>query len=141
MARLSGKALLGERPIDSALVEEWIDYARSSVQAPFESWFNPLINVWPYDANKERLAKIAVADSFGLLNTHLESKTFLVGERVSLADIIMVCTIFDAFTRTCESAFLAPFPHLVRYFMTCVKQPPFAAVLGDVSLCKVALRK
>ena len=64
VARLSDSSLFGETPIDCALVEQWIDFARGEVQAPADSWFLPLINCYPYDANKETLAKKAVSKSF-----------------------------------------------------------------------------
>jgi glutathione S-transferase len=38
-------------------------------------------------------AKEEVKRILGLLDTHLKTRTFLVGERVTLADITVVCTL------------------------------------------------
>lgn len=38
-------------------------------------------------------AKEEVRRILGLLDTHLKTRTFLVGERVTLADITVVCTL------------------------------------------------
>ena len=50
-----------------------------------------------------------------VLDDALKSKTYLVGEKVTLADIITICALFNAMTKVCDSSFLAPFPNLVRY--------------------------
>ena len=50
-----------------------------------------------------------------VLDLALKSKTYLVGEGVTLADIITICALFNIMTKTCESSFLAPFPNLIRY--------------------------
>ena len=46
--------------------------------------------------NTER-AKEDVKKALGSLNTHLLTRTFLVGERVSLADISVCCTLLHLY--------------------------------------------
>lgn len=35
-----------------------------------------------------------------------------------------------------EPAFRQPYPNVTRWFVTCVNQPQFKAVLGEVKLCE-----
>jgi elongation factor 1-gamma len=35
-----------------------------------------------------------------------------------------------------EPAFRQPYPNVTRWFTTCVNQPQFKAVLGEVKLCE-----
>ena len=35
-----------------------------------------------------------------------------------------------------EPSFRAPYTHVNRWFVTCINQPQFKAVLGEVTLCE-----
>lgn len=35
-----------------------------------------------------------------------------------------------------EPSFRQPYPNVTRWFLTCINQPQFKAVLGDVKLCE-----
>uniref|UniRef100_A0A2K5SI73 GST C-terminal domain-containing protein n=1 Tax=Cebus imitator TaxID=2715852 RepID=A0A2K5SI73_CEBIM len=67
----------------------------------------------------------------GLLNAHLKTRTFLVGERVTLADIIVVCALLWLYKQVLEPSFCQAFPNTNRWFLTCINQPQFRAVLGE----------
>lgn len=70
--------------------------------------------------------------SLGALNTHLASHTYLVGEGVTLADIIMVCNLGHGFKSILTKSFTSEFPHVERYLWTLINQPNFKKVWGDV---------
>uniref|UniRef100_A0A8C0KJV7 Eukaryotic translation elongation factor 1 gamma n=1 Tax=Canis lupus dingo TaxID=286419 RepID=A0A8C0KJV7_CANLU len=59
-------------------------------------------------------AKEEVRRILGLLDTHLKTRTFLV----------------------LEPSFRQAFPNTNRWFLTCINQPQFRAVLGEVKLCE-----
>jgi len=71
-----------------------------------------------------------------VLNEVLSERTFLVGERISLADITVATALLQLFEKVVDPAFRAPFPHVVRWFLTSVNQPNFKAVLGEVKLAE-----
>lgn len=79
----------------------------------------------------EEAAISALKRGLGALNTYLSSKTFLVGDSVTLADIIMTCNLVLGFTRILTKSFTSEFPHVERYFWTMVNQPNFRKILGD----------
>lgn len=80
----------------------------------------------------EEAAITALKRALGALNTHLASNTFLVGNAVTLADIVMTCTLYLGFTRLMTKNFTAEFPHVERYFWTMVNQPNVAKIVGAV---------
>lgn len=80
-------------------------------------------------------SKQAVKNALAALNKHLEDKSFLVGENITLADIAVTCSLFMIFTQAADAAYRAPYVNVLRWFTTCVNQPEFAKVLGDVVLC------
>ena len=66
------------------------------------------------------------------LNSYLESHTYLVGENVTLADIVTASNLTSAVRGLLDAKFLAAYPHVNRYFWTLVNQPAFKAVVGEV---------
>ncbi|NXB67603.1 EF1G factor, partial [Struthidea cinerea] len=82
------------------------------------------------------VAKEEVKRVLGVLDGHLKTRTFLVGERVSLADISLVCALLWLYKQVLDPAFRGPFGNVNRWFLTCLNQPQFKAVLGEVQLCQ-----
>merc|ERR1711874_499825 len=61
--------------------------------------------------------------------------TFLVGERISLADIAVACTLLSLYKQVMDPSFRGAFGNVNRWFTTVVNQPNAKAVLGEVVLC------
>lgn len=80
----------------------------------------------------EEAAITSLKRALGALNTHLASNTFLVGDAVTLADIIMACNLYLGFARLMTKDFTAEFPHVERYFWTMVNQPNVTKIVGAV---------
>lgn len=84
-------------------------------------------------------AKNDVASALTILNNHLLYRSYLVGDQITLADICVVSALVYPMKLVCDKNFLKPFVNVIRWFTTCVNQPQFKAVLGDVTMCKVEL--
>jgi len=80
-------------------------------------------------------AKEDIKAALKTLNDHLLTKTFLVGERLTLADIAVACTMLSLYKQVLDPAFRKPFTNVNRWFTTVVNQPNAKAVLGQVDLC------
>ena len=80
-----------------------------------------------------------MAAALTILNNHLQTRTYLVGEQITLADICVVSALVYPMKLVCDKNYLKPFGNVVRWFSTCVNQPQFKAVLGEVVLCKSEL--
>ncbi|KAJ3327358.1 Elongation factor 1-gamma, partial [Kappamyces sp. JEL0680] len=76
--------------------------------------------------------------AFKSLNDRLATRTFLVGDRVTVADIAVVCTLVSYYVKVIDAAYAAKYPHVNRWFHTCVNQPHFKSVLGTIDFCKSA---
>merc|ERR550537_1485988 len=83
-------------------------------------------------------AKKDVAKALKTLEDHLKNSAFIVGDFVSLADIVLVCVLKEAFTRVFDAAFRKPYPKVTAWFENCCQLPQFAAVLGKVTMCSKA---
>lgn len=69
--------------------------------------------------------------SYRTLNTVLASRTFLVGERLTLADLVLAATLFHAFSVNFDAFLRKELPHIVRYFETVVNQPKVEEIFGE----------
>lgn len=74
--------------------------------------------------------------TLAVLNNVLLSKTYLVGERITLADIVVACSLELPYQHVLEPSSRAAYPNVNRWFTTLVNQPQFKKVLGDVRLCE-----
>lgn len=74
-----------------------------------------------------------------VLNNHLLTRTFLVGERVSLADICVACTLIPLYINVLDPNYRKPFANVNRWFTTLINQKEFKTIIGELNLCsKVA---
>ena len=110
-------------------VDAWIDYTTGEVDAPLLSWFLPLAGIWPHSAEKEAAAKEALKKGLAVLDAHLATRTFLVGDAVTLADIVAACNVFLGYTKLFDATYRKSVPHVTRWYETVANQPHAKAVL------------
>lgn len=74
------------------------------------------------------------------LNKTLQDTTFLVGDRLTLADIFVASAVFSAFTGRgqADKATRAKFGNVARHMETVVKHPKLAEVFGDFEYVETA---
>ena len=104
-------------------VDAWIDYTTGEVDAPLLSWFLPLAGIWPHSAEKEAAAKEALKKGLAVLDAHLATRTFLVGDAVTLADIVAACNVFLGYTKLFDATYRKSVPHVTRWYETVSNQP------------------
>ncbi|PNX80415.1 elongation factor 1-gamma-like protein, partial [Trifolium pratense] len=132
VARSSENTLFGSSPIDQAHVDQWIDFSSLEIDANIIKLYLPRLGFAPYLPPAEEAAIAALKRSFEALNTHLAQNTYLVGDSVTLADIITTVNLYLGFSKLLVKSFTSEFPHVERYFWTLVNQPNFRKILGQV---------
>ncbi|KAF0306798.1 Alanine--tRNA ligase, cytoplasmic [Amphibalanus amphitrite] len=85
-------------------------------------------------AQQSAASRQAVVHWLERLDAVLRDRTYLVGERVTLADLALCCALLPAFTGGLDGRQRARLVCVTRWFRTVVHQPPAAAVLGEVKL-------
>merc|ERR1712179_217009 len=68
-------------------------------------------------------------------NDHLLTRTYLVGESVTLADIAVARTLLNLYKQVVDPNFRKPFMNVTRWFTTVINQPNAKGVFGAVALC------
>merc|ERR1711997_1134827 len=118
-----------------AQVVQWMAMADNEILPAACTWVFPTMGIMQFNKNATERAKEDVKTALKCLNDHLLTRTFLVGERLTLADIAVATTMLSLYKQVLDPAFRKPFVNVTRWFTTVVNQPNAKAVLGPVTLC------
>merc|ERR1711955_5139 len=118
-----------------AQVMQWMCMADSDILPAACTWVFPTLGIMQFNKNATDRAKEDIKVALKTLNDHLLTRTFLVGERVTLADISVACTLLSLYKQVLDPAFRGSFTNVNRWFTTVINQPNAKAVLGEVVLC------
>lgn len=133
---LSNETLRGTNPVDQALVLQYLEFAESEILPSACTWVYPTLGFKQYNKQDTEKAQTHLKKCLTLLNGFLETRTFLVGERVTLADIALSCNMLMLYAQVLDPKFREPFGNVNRWFLTCINQAQFKSVLGDFALCE-----
>jgi len=114
LARMAECGLLGNSFLEEAQVDSWLQWTSLEVQHHFVVPGSPVGTVC------------------GPLEAHLKDKTFLVGQRLTLADVSLAITLRKPFEACGFDELRKTSPATVRWFMTC------SAHLGQVGAVPAA---
>lgn len=128
--------LTGASFLESAQVDSWVDFCSHDIELPATVWFYPVLGSLPFNGAATQKAKADLAKALTILNNHLADKTYMVGHKITLADITIVSALVYPFKFVADGKYRAAFPHVMRWFDTCVHQPEFEAVIGTVVLAE-----
>merc|ERR1739847_22558 len=117
-----------------AQVVQWMAMADSDILPAACTWAFPTMGIMQFNKNATERAKEDIKAALKALNDHLLSRTFLVGERLTLADIAVACPLLSLYKQVLEPSLRADFGNVTRWFTTVVNQPHAKDVLGAVPL-------
>jgi len=136
VARIGKGKIYGNTPYETALIDSWIDFTAGEIDLPASAWLYPVLGYIPNNPDATQKAKGDIRKTLGILNDWLKTRTFLVNERVSLADIVVVQSLYRLYELVLDPGFRKSFANVNRWFLTCVNQPEFKSVMGEVKLCE-----
>ncbi|ELR62157.1 Elongation factor 1-gamma [Bos mutus] len=115
---VSNEELRGSTPEAAAQVVQWVSFADSDIVPPASTWVFPTLGMMHHNKQATENAKEEMRRILGLLDAHLKTRTFLLYKQVL------------------EPSFRQAFPNTNHWFLTCINQPQFRAILGEVKLCE-----
>ncbi|KAJ3670812.1 hypothetical protein LUZ60_008238 [Juncus effusus] len=128
-----GSTLCGSSAFEFVQIEQWMAFATTEIDGVLTRWFYPRIGVDPYNPLAEPLVIDCMTNALHILNTHLDrGDSYLVGNRITLADIVMTCDLYWGFTRIMTKSFTSDFPNVEQYFWNLVCQQQFKKILGEI---------
>ncbi|KAF7712690.1 Elongation factor 1-gamma [Penicillium ucsense] len=128
--------LLGKTKQDYASIVSWMSFANSELLTSFGAWYRPLLGLDAYNKKTvDEVSKVALK-AIAVLEKHLTANTYLVGERITLADIFTASLLLRAFANVLDKKFRSENPAVTRWFNTIVAQPAFKAVVPSPVLAE-----
>jgi len=137
VARQGKNNLYGKSAYEAGLVDQWVDFATNEIDLPASVIVFPLLGLIENNQIAVEKANGDVRKVLEALNKHFVTRTFLVGQRLSLADVVVASSLFHLYQKYLDAAFRKPYSHVTRWFLTVVNQPEFKAVAGEFVLCNV----
>lgn len=118
--------LLGSTKEDYASVLKWASFSNQDVWQAIRAAVFPITGRSPY--NKKAVdAGIAEAEAYAdVLEKYLTNHTYLVGERVTVADFVAVSVLVRGFDTIWGAEFIKAHPAVTRYVSTLIKQDVLA---------------
>jgi elongation factor 1-gamma len=132
---VSNDQLRGVSLEDRAQVVQWVNYGCTEVESAVASWVYPALSLVESTPQLVQKAKDDLKQVFHCLDAHLKTRTFLVGERLTLADVSLAADLLLAYQHVADESFRTPFVNANRWFTTVVNQPNVRKCLGEVVLC------
>jgi len=129
--------LLGNSPIEAAQVQQYISMSDNEIVPAVGQWLYPILGFIPYNKNAVNKAQDDVRKVMTILNNVLLKKTYLVGERVTLADIVVFCSLLHPYQKLFDQTYRSAYTNVNRWFLTLANKKQFKNVLGEVELCEV----
>jgi len=128
------KGLLGDTPYHQAQVDQWVNFARSRLEGLY-ALFGFAFGHGKYDKEKWDEALKKVTDAFAVIEKHLTNtgNKYLVGSRVTLADIIVFCSVSGALRVSVTEANLQPYPKTHAYLHNLFQNEHIVAVTGPLA--------
>ncbi|KIX10612.1 uncharacterized protein Z518_01696 [Rhinocladiella mackenziei CBS 650.93] len=121
--------LLGKTKQDYASIVRWMSFSNCEVLPALSGWFRPIIGRDPYNKKSVDDSKAAALKAIQVLEQHLLVHTFLVGERITLADLYTASQIARGFQYTLDKAWRAENPNVTRWYETITAQPIWKAIV------------
>ncbi|KAH8813386.1 glutathione S-transferase C-terminal-like protein [Flagelloscypha sp. PMI_526] len=132
--------LLGNTPEETALVDQWAHLSESEISSAHDLLMYMIFaRKFPYSKPFHTWLVEKQIRAFEALNTHLKGRSFLVGEHLTVADLVVAKDIQNA----CKTALDAPlrekYPNVVRHLENILSQPKLKGVYPETIYAERAL--
>jgi len=132
--------LLGKTKQDYASIVRWMSFSNSELLPTLSGWFRPLIGRDPYNKKSVDDSKAAALKVLQVLEQHFLIHTFLVGERLTLADLFTASQIARGFQYTLDKAWRSENPNVTRWYETITNQPIWKAIIEQPIMVEEAVK-
>jgi len=131
-------ALLGYDKFEQAQVNQWLGMNAQNWGSATAVFYDTLGFKWDPAAYNQGVKEIKEAAK--KMNQHLQGKTFLVGNRFTLADMACFMPLIFAFAFVLDPGFRKAMPEFSAWFARCAAQSCVMNTCGAVKMCEKPLK-
>ncbi|CAL7939430.1 unnamed protein product [Xylocopa violacea] len=123
-------------------VLQWLSYTDNHILPAVLGWVVPCLfkNLSNNIKTNIKTSKEDVLSDLKKLNSILVTKTYLVGERISLADIAVFTALLPLYEHVLDPVQRKQYINLNRWFCTILNQPQVASVITKFEMCAKAVK-
>jgi glutathione S-transferase len=133
-------SLLGKTKQDYATILKWLSFANTEVLGPLGGWFRPILGRDPYNKKNVDDASKAALKAVHVFEEHLLTHTYLVGERLTLADLFAASILARGFQYFFDAKFRSENPNVTRWYETIYNTPSYSAVAPKFEFIEEAIK-
>ena len=130
------QSLLGSNQWEQAQVDQWVDYAQLDLAKFSPDCIYPIFGFREYNKENSDNAQKNLREALKNLNTHLQGKTYVVGQSVTLADLELFYVIKPYFELLFVDAIRKQTPNVLSWFNNLASNQHVVSAYGRVLLCK-----
>ena len=119
----------------AAQIDAWVDWSMHLDTRVHKQLYRMVRGLAEYDAAAYDQALAELLEALQKLEAHLASRTWLVGEALTLADVLCACSLWNMFHMVLDGPKRKALPQATRWWTACMAHPDFAAVYGKYRLC------
>ena len=133
--------LLGQSAFETAKVDEWVAFAQSKVWVALmpvvkAALGHTIIKADEFTAGVKELKAVCK-----VLNDHLKDKHFLVGDNLTIADVVVSCSLIVAYQTVLDAGFRKGFAAVSEWFQKCMGLPSFVRRLGYIKMTEKPMKQ
>ena len=132
--------LLGQSRLQQAQVEQWLAYANCHIGANVELIENTLFGYMETFQDEFNAATSDIKSQIKTLDTRLNGKDWLVGERLTLADLYVAALLTTPYSLTLDAGYLKAMGNVTQWYVKMTTLPSFVEAFGNQKLCSKPLQ-
>ena len=133
--------LLGQNLFEKAKVDQWVEFANCEIARSAQALIYPIFGWNKYEKEKADKENGNIKNYLKILNSLLEKNKYILGEKISLADISLFRHLrFFMMFHFPEGMRKSLFPKLTSWFQEIMNSPEAIKAYGKTILCKIPLK-
>ncbi|KAF8551557.1 eEF1-gamma domain-containing protein [Imleria badia] len=132
--------LLGTSLEEQALVEQWRHFADSEIAFSSTITYLMLNGAFPYNKATHNTLIERQIRALNTLEAHLLTRTFVVGERITIADLEVAAAVLVAVMFTIDAEARLKLANTIRHLETIVNQPKLKDIFGEIEYVEKAVQ-
>lgn len=129
------EGLYGENEFQEGLVDQWLDFSSLELEPAILQLVLPIHGWIQFCKDRHKRAWNDATAGLKILDNHLKVNTFMVGNKLTIADVALVSVLVNAFKFIFEEKFRKSVPNVTKWFESICQLPAFAKVWGKIRLC------
>ena len=117
-----------------ASILKWMSFFNQEILGSLGAWYLPLLGRGTYNKKAVEEHSKKTLSLFSIVEEHLLHNTFLVGERITLADLFCAGIASRGFQFFFDKNWRQQYPNVTRWFTTVTAQPIYADVAPKLTL-------